>query len=369
MSIYSALKLTSWRLKKERIKLTKRFTAIVTALALILALTVTAFAATTETFYGGYSDWFSKGSIVVELTNVSSRKDVVLSEKEAEEYFDTANELEMAVYFDYDEGELITIKDILNYYNYYKGGVPIYYADSAPVTVTAKTAMRTFFFSYKGNTVKYNYEPKYYSYDEYVEDFENKKVYTERPDYWLIADSTTATLYEPGKYLFVIADDGLVSSSPAGMFCVHIADTAKEISVAPTTSRILVNGKAVEFEAYNINGYNYFKLRDLAMAVNNTEKNFEVAWDAEKNAINLISNKPYTPAGTELAKGDGKAKIAVPTTSKIYKDGEEISLVSYNINGYNYFKLRDITRLFDIGVSWDGVANTIVIDTSASYVE
>jgi len=51
-----------------------------------------------------------------------------------------------------------------------------------------------------------------------------------------------------------------------------------KITVNPTTSKVLVNGKIVEFEAYNINGYNYFKLRDLAQAVNNTEKNFEVTW-------------------------------------------------------------------------------------------
>jgi len=62
-----------------------------------------------------------------------------------------------------------------------------------------------------------------------------------------------------------------------------------KITVNPTTSKVLVNGKIVEFEAYNINGYNYFKLRDLAQAVNNTEKNFEVTWDAANNAINLIS--------------------------------------------------------------------------------
>jgi len=41
-----------------------------------------------------------------------------------------------------------------------------------------------------------------------------------------------------------------------------------KITVNPTTSKVLVNGKIVEFEAYNINGYNYFKLRDLAQAVN-----------------------------------------------------------------------------------------------------
>jgi len=132
---------------------------------------------------------------------------------------------------------------------------------------------------------------------------------------------------------------------------------------------VLVNGKIVEFEAYNINGYNYFKLRDLAQAVNNTEKNFEVTWDAANNAINLISNKPYTPSGGELAKGDGKAKVAIPTTSKIYKDGREIFLTAYNINGNNYFKLRDVAKTFDIGVTWDGATNTIGIDTSISYVE
>ena len=131
----------------------------------------------------------------------------------------------------------------------------------------------------------------------------------------------------------------------------------------------MVNGKAVEFEAYNINGNNYFKLRDFAQAVNNTEKNFEVAWDGANNAINLISNKPYTPVGGELAKGDGKAKAATPTASKIYKDSGEISLTAYNINGNNYFKLRDIAKVFDIGVTWDGVTKTISIDTSISYVE
>jgi len=155
------------------------------------------------------------------------------------------------------------------------------------------------------------------------------------------------------------------------MFCVHIGDTSYKtpVKAKPTTSNVLVNGKAVEFEAYNINGNNYFKLRDLAQAVNNTEKNFEVTWDGNNNAINLISNKPYTPVGNELSKGDGKEKEALPTTSKIYKDGEEIFLTAYNINSYNYFKLRDIAKAFDIGVTWDGANNTIIIDTSVSYVE
>lgn len=143
----------------------------------------------------------------------------------------------------------------------------------------------------------------------------------------------------------------------------------KVITANPTSSKVLVNDKAVTFEAYTINGNNYFKLRDFAQAVNKTEKNFEVKWDSKNNAINLISNTPYTPEGGELAKGDGKAKVANPTTSKIYKDGKEISLTAYTINGNNYFKLRDIAKAFNIGVFWDGKTNTIAIDTSRDYID
>jgi len=137
----------------------------------------------------------------------------------------------------------------------------------------------------------------------------------------------------------------------------------------PIASKVLVNGTPIEFDAYTINNNNYFKLRDLAQAVNNTEKNFEVTWDGAKNAINLISNKPYTPAGDELTKGDGKAKDATLSTAKIYKDGKEISLTAYTINGNNYFKLRDIAKAFDIGVTWDSKTNTVGIDTSIRYTD
>jgi len=338
----------------------------------MLVFTAMSFAATTETFYGGYSDYLTKGSIVVELTNISFRKNVVLSETEAAEYFDDADTLNMMVDFDYDSYEDITIRDILEYYNN-MGGVPTYYSDAAPVEVTAKTALRTFFFSYKGDSVKYTYEPMYYTYDEYIYNFDNKKASTELPieGDWLLADGTKASLNEPGKYMFIVRDNGLVSSSFAGMFCVHVGDNSYKtpVNARPTTSKVLVNGKAIEFEAYAINGYNYFKLRDFAQAVNKTNKNFEVIWDGKNNAINLISNKPYTATGSELSKGDGKEKTAIPTNSKIYKDGQEIYLTAYTINGYNYFKLRDIAKAFDIGVIWDGANNTISIDTSISYVE
>lgn len=137
--------------------------------------------------------------------------------------------------------------------------------------------------------------------------------------------------------------------------------------IVPTASTVLVNGANVAFDAYNINGANYFKLRDLAMALNGSAKQFEVSWDAAANAISLTSNAAYTAVGGELAVGNGNVETFRPTDSKIILDGAEISLEAFNINGNNYFKLRDIGSAFDFGVDWDGAANTVVIDTNKGY--
>lgn len=128
-------------------------------------------------------------------------------------------------------------------------------------------------------------------------------------------------------------------------------------------TKVQVNGNETNFEAYNISGNNYFKLRDLAMAVNDTNKNFDVSWDNEKKAINLLSKNTYTIIGGELALGDGTAKTISNTSAKIYVDGESKTLTAYNIGGYNYFKLRDVAELFNIKVDYVNNIKTIMINT------
>lgn len=144
---------------------------------------------------------------------------------------------------------------------------------------------------------------------------------------------------------------------------------AQEATASPTASKVVVDGAEVSFEAYNIDGYNYFKLRDLAMAISGSEKQFEVTWDEEKNAINLVSGEAYTPVGGEFAVLAGTESVqATVNQSAIYMNGEEIELQAYRIDGNNYFKLRDVGEVFDFGVLWDGELNQIVIDTVVGYV-
>lgn len=136
----------------------------------------------------------------------------------------------------------------------------------------------------------------------------------------------------------------------------------------PSTAAVVLDGKPVAFEAYNVGGNNYYKLRDLAMALSGTAKQFEVAYDAGSKAIRLTSGKAYTPAGGELAaaKGSG-AKAATGTTLKMFLNGKEIQVAAYAIGGHNYVKLADMGRTLDLNVVWDSAANTIRIDTSEGY--
>jgi len=148
-----------------------------------------------------------------------------------------------------------------------------------------------------------------------------------------------------------------------GLFSI----TVLAVNASPTSSTVLVNGKNVAFDAYNIGGNNYFKLRDLASTLNGTPKQFEVGYDDTTKAITLTSGKPYTRVGGEMEGKDSGNREASPTSSRIYMDGKEVQFTAYNIGGNNYFKLRDIGEAFDFGVDWDQAAQTIRIDTSKGY--
>ena len=145
--------------------------------------------------------------------------------------------------------------------------------------------------------------------------------------------------------------------------------SAGYLTATPTASTVLVDGRDVAFDAYNIGGNNYFKLRDIAYTINGTPKQFYVGWDADNNAITLTAGRRYTSVGGEMARGSTGAVTPTPTRSTIYLNGREVQLTAYNIGGNNYFKLRDIGMAFNFAVDWDGARSTIVIDTGRRYTD
>lgn len=136
----------------------------------------------------------------------------------------------------------------------------------------------------------------------------------------------------------------------------------------PTSSKVIVNGKEIAFDSYNIGGNNFFKLRDIAMALSGTTPQFDIVWLSEVQVICLELRKSYSPIGGELTEGDGTVKKAIRTNTCV-SIGECIyNFDLYNINGNNYFKLREIANYLDFSVEWDAQNNCVIIDTESPYI-
>jgi archaellum component FlaG (FlaF/FlaG flagellin family) len=182
---------------------------------------------------------------------------------------------------------------------------------------------------------------------------------------------TTDTLM-PGTYWINLGGFIQLSDTVGGSYKItttfYPKNTPKEVSAQPTNATVTVDGKIVAFQAYNIGGSNYFKLRDLAYALKDSEKPFEATWDAEQGAIVLATGKPYTVAGGELTITGGTVAVtAKPSLARLVADDLQRAASAYTIGGNNYFKLRDLAAIVDFSVEWDSVNQTVAIDTAKGY--
>jgi alpha-tubulin suppressor-like RCC1 family protein len=139
------------------------------------------------------------------------------------------------------------------------------------------------------------------------------------------------------------------------------------MTVNPTQSTVYVNGKAVAFEAYLINSENYFKLRDIAAALDGTNKQFDVGYDSATRTGTIIPGRSYTRIGGELAPGDGRAKQATNSNTILAMNGSPLTVTAYMIESANFLRLRDLMILLDIYVGYDPATRAITIDTSRPY--
>ena len=287
---------------------------------------------------------------------------------------DLQEEIHLTTPGEYDEN-LISISGI-NYYEYDRKTVE--YHDrvavcSAPVEIEVKTDLSMF------NVTPIIEANGVFTLDESAVDFESM-VFDESYNGYISPASKgkKITLTEPGLYN-IFAETGYMKDWTELVIEIvgekaPAADTAAPVqggsyNALYTASKVMVDGNQVEFEAYNIADNNYFKLRDIAFVLSGTSKQFEVSWDEANKRVNMMSKIPYTAVGGELATGDGASKTATDGTSNIGKDDAPVTLKAYLINGNNYFKLRDLGKLFDFDVSWDGANNCILIDSANSYTE
>lgn len=148
------------------------------------------------------------------------------------------------------------------------------------------------------------------------------------------------------------------------------AAAAETKNAYPAATKLLLESELKSVNAYNINGYNYYKLRDLAVLLRDTEKSFSVGYDDSTKKILIKTNEKYSADGGSQDNFSSSASVkATESSVNISCDGQDVTGVSvYNITGYNYFKLRDVAKMINIGLGYDEETKIIMLSPSSSYV-
>ena len=135
---------------------------------------------------------------------------------------------------------------------------------------------------------------------------------------------------------------------------INSYDKVNNITTSQNAAPIKVNGFEWAVSGYVVNNANYYKIRDIAMIVRNTPAKFNVDWSAELGTVTVSTGVPYSVVGGELSGENINATSIEENSAPIYVDGQRVELTAYNIDGSNYFKIRDIANIAGFDVGWDG---------------
>ncbi len=138
------------------------------------------------------------------------------------------------------------------------------------------------------------------------------------------------------------------------------------MQIMPSPHKLMVGKKEASPQAYLINGYNYFKLRDIALIMRETDFPFDVSWDNEKRAVNLTPNQKYTVVGGEMATSSVENLKVLPSTGTVLLEGKEVSFTGYMINNNNYYRIVDIADTMSFPVSYDNDTRTVHITSTSA---
>ncbi|MPM07388.1 hypothetical protein SDC9_53694 [bioreactor metagenome] len=143
------------------------------------------------------------------------------------------------------------------------------------------------------------------------------------------------------------------------------ADGQQDATAVPIQYSLCVDGEGVSLWAYEIGGGVWFRLRDLAMALDGTGKKFDIVWIPENREVDLIEGSAYTPVGGELVKpGRAGSAAAQYTDCSIRSMSGWGNVLAYLVGGTHCVKLSDLASVLKFASSCDEENRTAQIDTT-----
>lgn len=140
----------------------------------------------------------------------------------------------------------------------------------------------------------------------------------------------------------------------------YSAEEREKVTAIPKWQEVVFDGHEVVMPCYNIDGYTYFRLRDFAEQVTDhigtQGHHFSIIYDTEEKSINILRNYDYEPiTGNNGYLISTEAKDAVLANTQLKVNGAKLPadyMKGYVVDGYTFYKLRDLAYLLGLSVGW-----------------
>lgn len=135
----------------------------------------------------------------------------------------------------------------------------------------------------------------------------------------------------------------------------------KEVrKVKATTQKVRLDDKDVAIYGYNIDGENYFKLRDVAAVLKDSKVKFGVEY--KDGLVTLTKGADYKALDTDQKEVKAESE-AMLTNDKVKVGETDLTAKAFKIDGNNYYRVRDLGKALEFGVDYDEASNTVLLSS------
>lgn len=140
----------------------------------------------------------------------------------------------------------------------------------------------------------------------------------------------------------------------------------KTIDVKATNQKVKLDGKDVVISGYNIDGYNYFKLRDLAAVLKDSQAKFGVNYKDGVVTLTKAADYKVVESDQKPVKAESKGML---TNDKVLVGDKTLTATAYKIDDLNYYKLRDLGKELGFGVGYDEATKSVLLTSVVNEKE
>lgn len=141
--------------------------------------------------------------------------------------------------------------------------------------------------------------------------------------------------------------------------CLFSASSASALSAQPGNIKITWETQEITPARYLISGENYVGLRSLAGALSGTDAQFDV--DYQNRQIFVIPTQAYGTSDITTERTQETAQEAVKSSFSLTCKDVTYQPAAYVINGYTYYRLRDLAEILNFSVDYDMQTRTAVL--------